>query len=139
MLVSASELGLPDKTKEKSVDRKDKTDKRGKESEGIIILQPEAVVGNPYSEEAGLDDVIFDINVTPNRSDCLSHFGLAREISCLLDRPVKESSLYPKSSFSKTIFMKKELNLKVVEKKICLRYCGRMIKGVSIAPSPPLA
>lgn len=135
MLVSARELGLAEKKKEKLMNGKltDKTD----EKEGIIILRPEAIVGSPYSEEAGLDDVIFDINVTPNRSDCLSHFGLAREISCLLNRPLKESSsVHSEISFSKKVFMKKELGLKVEDKKTCLRYCGRMIKGVSIAPSP---
>lgn len=138
MLVSASELGLSEKSEDKLVNGALTNKKDGKEekSEGIIILSPGAVVGSSYSEEVGLNDVIFDINVTPNRSDCLSHFGLAREISCLLDRPLKESSLYSESSFSEKVFMKKELNLRVEEKNTCLRYCGRMIKGVSIAPSP---
>ncbi|HVK62552.1 MAG TPA: hypothetical protein VM432_13420, partial [Bdellovibrionales bacterium] len=59
------------------------------DSEGIVILPKDAPVGQPFAKYQGLDDVMFELKVTPNRADCLSHFGLAREISCLLGREVK--------------------------------------------------
>src|SRR5690606_36488331 len=59
------------------------------DSEGIIILPAEAPVGKSYAEYAGLDDITFELKVTPNRADCLSHYGLAREIGCLLKKELK--------------------------------------------------
>ena len=125
MLVSSKELGL-----------KEPSDSDEKKEEGIIILPSEAVVGRPYSEEMGLDDVVFDVNITPNRSDCLSHAGLARELACLLNRPLKDP---PSFSFDKnkaTTSVKKNFNLKVHDNLSCPCYCGRLIEGVTIAPSP---
>ena len=104
------------------------------EEEGIWILSPEAEVGKSFSEQEGLDDVIFDITVPPNRSDCLSHKGLAREISCLFSIPfsAKEQSLKMDSSVS----VKKSLSVEVKDKTACPRYCGRLIEEVSIGESP---
>ncbi|WP_347359479.1 YtpR family tRNA-binding protein, partial [Bdellovibrio sp.] len=51
------------------------------ESEGIAILPADAPVGKSYAEYGGYDDVSFELKVTANRADCLSHFGLAREVS----------------------------------------------------------
>src|SRR4051812_26575505 len=93
MLASESELGLK------------------KESEGIMILPADAPVGTPFAEYAGLDDVIFEINVSPNRADCLSHLGLARELSCLLQRPLVTKPLEFKSSAK--VSTKKTVSLEV--------------------------
>ena len=123
MLVSAKELGLI--VDETLSDQK---------TEGIIILSPKAKVGEPYSKEAGLDDVFLDINVTPNRSDSLSHLGLARELSCLLNRPLKNPPAFVRKKTG--VFMKPKLKLQVKAPKACPRYCGRMITGVSIGLSP---
>lgn len=125
MLVSSKELGL-----------EESSNSNEKKEEGIIILPSKAVTGRSYSEEMGFDDVIFDVNVTPNRSDCLSHLGLAREIGCLLNRPLKKP---PSPSFEKskaTTSVKKNFNLKVHDMTFCPRYCGRLIEGVTIASSP---
>ena len=71
MLCSYKELGLPPK------------------GDGIVILPSDAPIGKEYAEYAGLDDVNFELKVTPNRADCLSHYGLAREIACLLKKELK--------------------------------------------------
>src|SRR5208283_1376193 len=51
----------------------------GNNASGILILDPTAEIGTPLAKHLGLDDVAFEIGVTPNRPDCLSHIGVARE------------------------------------------------------------
>ncbi|HMN68884.1 MAG TPA: phenylalanine--tRNA ligase subunit beta, partial [Bdellovibrionales bacterium] len=115
MLASESELGLK------------------KESEGILILPADAPVGKPFAEYFGLDDVVFEINVTPNRADCLSHLGLARELACLLDRPLKTKKADLKTS---SAVSSKSVTLELKDSALCPRYSGRVIQGVKVGASP---
>jgi phenylalanyl-tRNA synthetase beta chain len=115
MLCSESELGLKEK------------------SEGILILPKDAKLGAPYAEFAGLNDIVFEINVTPNRADCLSHLGLAREISCLLDRKIRLPEAKIKAGGKET---KKTIDVKLHEAELCPRYAGRSIFGVKVGASP---
>lgn len=103
------------------------------ESDGIIILDPAAQVGTPYAQYAGLDDVTFELKVTPNRADCLSHYGLAREIGCLLNRPVKPVEVQKSFSSQST---KSKIGLDVQNASACIRYSGRYVSGVKISESP---
>lgn len=115
MLCSYKELGLPG------------------DADGIIILPADAPVGVPYAEYKGLDDVTFELKVTPNRADCLSHFGLAREIACLLGRELKRPTpMFPQSQNS----TKDRIGLEVKDTQACPRYTGRFIAGVKVGPSP---
>lgn len=102
-------------------------------SDGIAILPADAPVGKSYAEFAGYDDVTFELKVTPNRADCLSHYGLAREIGCLLNRPVKKPEMQTKFSAQKT---SDKIKLSVQNSEHCPRYCGRYISGVKIGESP---
>ncbi|MBX7231928.1 MAG: phenylalanine--tRNA ligase subunit beta [Bdellovibrionales bacterium] len=115
MLCSESELGLKET------------------SEGILILPPQVTLGQSFATYAALDDVVFEINVTPNRADCLSHFGLAREVGCLLGRPVQKLS--PKLKLSNRQ-IKDKLSLQVKAPKSCPRYAGRGVFGIKVGPSP---
>lgn len=116
MLASEVELGL------------------AKESPGIMILPSDAPVGKPFAEFYGLDDVILEINVTPNRADCLSHLGLARELSCLLDRPLKDVKIAIQTAGR--VSSKKEIAVEVKAPDLCSRYAGHVVKGVIVGPSP---
>ncbi|MBY0385157.1 phenylalanine--tRNA ligase subunit beta, partial [bacterium] len=79
------------------------------------------------------DDVIIEINVTPNRADCLSHLGLAFEVAALLDRPLK----IKKPEFKMGGFKSTELSkIQLVDAQKCPRYAGRMVRGVKIGESP---
>ena len=109
MLCSVKELGL------------------AKESDGIMIIPPEQGKYQNFADFAGLTDV------TPNRADCLSHFGLAREISCLLGRPLIEKNIQVASVEMST---QEKINLQVLDLVGCPRYTGRYISGVKIGPSP---
>ncbi|MEN0058940.1 MAG: phenylalanine--tRNA ligase subunit beta, partial [Bdellovibrio sp.] len=115
MLCSLKELGL------------------AKESEGIAILPTDAPVGTSYAEYAGYDDITFELKVTPNRADCLSHFGLAREVACLFGKELKTPTVkIPVGSFSTV----SQVALEVKASDLCPRYTGRFIKNVKVGPSP---
>ncbi len=115
MLCSDEELGLPEET------------------EGIRLLPEDAPIGKSFAEYEGFDDVIFELKVTPNRADCLSHYGLAREVACLLKRPLKEiHSRFEVSSNS----TQKEIALEVRASELCARYAGRYFSQVKVGPSP---
>ena len=116
MLCSTKELGLADN----GVD-------------GILILPKDAPVGKPFAEVMGLDDILFDLKVTANRADCLSHFGLAREVACLLGREVKfpiESMIESGGS------TRDQIKLTLNAPDMCPRYAGRGITNVKVGPSP---
>lgn len=103
------------------------------EGEGILILPAEAPIGEPFSKYYGLDDIVFELNVTPNRADCLSHLGLAREVGCLLDRKVKT----PKATVkAQEAFTKKMIKVSLKDSAQCPRYSGRAVRGVKVGPSP---
>ena len=116
MLASCSELGF------------DSTE------EGIWILPKDTELGKSFAELEGLDDIIFEITVPPNRSDCLSHKGLAREISALFSIPFfqKEFSIEKSNDLS----IQRSLLVKVEDKQACPRYCACLIEGVEIKESP---
>lgn len=116
MLCSDDELGL-------STERAD----------GIRILPADAPIGESFAKYIGLDDVTMELKVTPNRADCLSHYGLAREVSCLLNRPLKEIQPQVKEGSFTT---QSKVTVDVVAPNACPRYCGRFIQGVKVAPSP---
>ncbi len=88
---------------------------------------------NVESFGAAGDDLIFEIEVTTNRPDCLSHYGTAREVATLyrqrlkpLEYTLRESSA-PASS---------EASIEILDPELCARYCGRVIQGVEVKPSP---
>ena len=115
MLCSEKELGLKE------------------ESDGILILPASAPVGQSFAKFMGYDDVLFELKVTPNRSDCLSHFGLAREIGAVVGREVK----FPSKPLDETGgSTRAQMKLELRDSELCPRYCGRGVKGVKIGPSP---
>lgn len=77
------------------------------------------------------DDIVFEVNITPNRPDCLSIFGIARELSAYYRIPVK----FPKHEF---VADTEELNfnIDVLDPDLCNRYAGRIVKKVEIGSSP---
>jgi phenylalanyl-tRNA synthetase beta chain len=115
MLCSKKELGLPD----------DGVD-------GIVLLPKDAPVGKSFAQYMGFDDILLDLKVTANRADCLSHFGLAREVACLLGREVK----FPIESMMEQGSTREQTKLSLVASDMCPRYTGRGLRGVKVGPSP---
>ena len=116
MLCSEEELGL------------------GSDSSGIMILPEDAPIGMPLKEYLGVNDVVFELEITPNRPDCLSHIGIARELGAYYNKEVN----YPSTEINGETGEKTEDNIKVeIENSdLSKRYVARIIKNVTVKESP---
>ena len=99
--------------------------------EGILVLPPEAPIGAPLGDYLG--DIIFDLDVTPNRPDCLSVIGIAREIAALTDEPLR---LFPIHYEELEDSIDSFASVDIADSDLCPRYCASLITGIKIAPSP---
>lgn len=100
---------------------------------GIWVLPDNAQVGTPLFEYLQEDDVIFEISITPNRGDCLSHIGIARELAAFYNKELKlpEINLLPSNE---SIHDFAQVFIESTEKNP--RYIAKMIKNVKIQESP---
>jgi phenylalanyl-tRNA synthetase beta chain len=115
MLCSAKELGLSD------------------DSQGLMTLPAEADTGQGLVEALGLDDTVIEIDLTPNRGDCLGIEGVAREVGTLTRTPVTPVEIQTVPDSSKATFA-----VDVEAPAACPRYLGRVIQGVDAAAGTPL-
>ncbi len=101
---------------------------------GIVILDRNKYkLGELFSNSKKDRDIILDINVTPNRPDCLSLLGIAKEIGIFLDKEV----ILPDSMVEETKTQVESLaDVKINDPDACPRYCARVIQDVRIGPSP---
>lgn len=116
MLCSAYEIGI------------------GKESDGIISLETTLPNGsNLESYLSTMRDVVFDIELTPNRGDACSHIGVARDLSAVLDREL----IYPKvSASSKSTHTDPSIEITIDKNASCSRYSGVMLRDIKVVESP---
>jgi phenylalanyl-tRNA synthetase beta chain len=118
MLCSAKEIGLETKLLPKE------------QTEGLYVLPADAPVGADIVEYLGLDDVVLEIGLTPNRSDCLSIRGFAYEIAALLDRPTTfPEDVSPETSGASPVQVR-------IDTPLCQRYEAQAFTGVRTGPSP---
>lgn len=101
---------------------------------GILILREDYALGEKIEDALGLDDVVFDINITPNRPDCMSVIGIAREVSAILKTPIKDIDNY--YEVDKADDINKYLSLEVEDKDLCPRYMATVVKDIVIRESP---
>lgn len=100
---------------------------------GILELDLAFAAGTSYAQAAGIADVVFEINVTPNRPDATGHLGLARELALRLDRPLRNplvGGVAPAESAAPSV------PVAVEPGSGCTRYVGRSIQGLSNGTSP---
>jgi phenylalanyl-tRNA synthetase beta chain len=115
MLCSQKELGL------------------GEDQSGIWILPSGTPVGVPLDEALGIRDYLMEVAITPNRGDCLSVIGVAREVAALSNTSLK----YPSISVNEADVPIETLTSVTLEDfKGCPRYCARVIRGLKTGPSP---
>ncbi|NLK61885.1 MAG: phenylalanine--tRNA ligase subunit beta [Fusobacteria bacterium] len=105
----------------------------GTDGDGIIILNESAEIGLDVKKHLEIDDIIFELEITPNRPDCLSHIGIARELSAYYGKNIK----YPQINI-KEIDEKTEDYITIVNEApdLCKRYVSRVVKNVKIEESP---
>src|SRR5665213_2089469 len=134
MMCSPQELGLPDKV------------------DGLLILPADAPVGKPFGEYLGRSggDVVYDLEVTPNRPDLNSVIGIAREIAAVAGNKLKipDVTVGQASRLSQTEKNKLEsgatpdlrcsdlVAVRIEDAELCPRYTARVVKGVKVGPSP---
>jgi len=99
--------------------------------EGIMVLPPEAPVGVPLGEYLG--DTIFDLDVTPNRPDCLCLMGIAREVAALTGEEVHLTEIdYQEKEQS----IDSLISVDITAPELCPRYCASLVTGITISSSP---
>ena len=112
MLCSARELGLSE------------------DATGLLILSRDIPTGTPLET---IYPPVFDLEITPNRSDLLSHLGLARELAALTGQRLKRASTYQTMIESRAA---KASELALSDRETCPFYSARIIRGVKVGPSP---
>lgn len=105
----------------------------GDDKEGIMVLEPDAKIGQPLAEYFGLDDIIYDVSVTPNRPDCLSHIGIARELALAFGLKLKKPEVKVNESDRK---ISDYASVEIVDVENCPRYSTRVVLNVKVGPSP---
>jgi phenylalanyl-tRNA synthetase beta chain len=88
---------------------------------------------NVESLSAARDGWVLDVEVTTNRPDCLSHYGVAREAATFYRRPLKHLEFPVKESSEPT---SSEIAIEIADPDLCWRYCGRVVRNVQVKPSP---
>ncbi len=115
MLLSGAELGI------------------GDEHDGIIELDPDATPGADVFGALGLDDSVFELSLTPDRGDCLSVAGIAREVGAINRLPVRAPAPEPV-----TPMIEDRLSIALEAPEGCARYAGRVVRGIDPAAKTPL-
>ncbi|MHA6485309.1 phenylalanine--tRNA ligase subunit beta [Paenibacillus sp. strain BS8-2] len=121
MICSAKELGLNEKLLPKE------------QQEGILVLPETTRIGSPITTVLGIDDEVLELDLTPNRSDCLSMLGVAYEVGALTGREVK---LPDNAVLDAAIETKGLVSVSVEAAEQCPHYTARYIKDVKIGASP---
>jgi len=128
MMCSPQELGLPDQV------------------DGLLILPADAPVGKPFAEYLGRTggDVVYDLEVTPNRPDLNSVIGIAREIAAVTGNELKmpevsnvgQASRLSGAGGTPALLCSGLVSVRIENAELCPRYTARVVKGVKIGPSP---
>ena len=103
---------------------------------GLLILDPAAPIGKPLNEVLPDGDTVFDIEVTPNRPDALSHVGMARELAAWLKYDVRFPEIKFKGSLKGTPHPEILHGIRVDASEDCPLYIGIAVTGVKVGPSP---
>ena len=106
----------------------------GKDSDGIMILPEDTPVGVPMKEYLGINDTVFELEITPNRPDCLSHIGIARELGAYYNKEVKYPSFAINSESSEKTA--DNISVEIEDSNLAKRYVARIIKNVTVKESP---
>lgn len=115
MLCSCTELGIEDS------------------SQGILELADDAPLGIDFREYLDLNDIIFTLELTPNRADCLSILGVAREVAALNQLPppkLPHTTILP--------ILDETLEVQLLHPEACPRYCGRVIRNINTQAKTPV-
>jgi len=120
MPCSARELGLPED--------------RPEEEAGILVLAPDAPLGEGIVAHLGLDDAILLLDLTPNRGDCLSMLGVAREVAAITGSRLRPPTVTVPED--RAVAAGSLVRVRIDDTDLCPRYSARLLLGVNVGPSP---
>jgi phenylalanyl-tRNA synthetase beta chain len=123
MMCSAQELGLSE------------------DASGLLILPTDAIVGQSLAQHLGRvsGDVVYDLEITPNRPDLNSVIGIARELSALSGNPLKLPAVperFEPAEAPSIATVAGQVAVRLEDPELCPRYTARMVRGVKVGPSP---
>ncbi|OAS16977.1 phenylalanine--tRNA ligase subunit beta [Paenibacillus oryzisoli] len=126
MICSAKELGLNDKLLPKEI------------QEGILVLPEDTEIGQSILDVLAISDKVMDLDLTPNRSDCLSMLGAAYEIAAILGREVKlpDAEAALQAAGNAGVKAADRISVKITAAEQCTHYAARLIEGVRVGTSP---
>jgi phenylalanyl-tRNA synthetase beta chain len=110
----------------------------GKSHDGILVLDAKIAPGTPVSDVLNIEnDIVFEIGLTPNRADAMSHLGVARDLKAgLLQHEVSIELITPSTSNFRIENRTLKIEIEVEKPALAPRYCGVTISGITVAPSP---
>jgi len=101
----------------------------GVDGDGILVLPDDCTVGTPAADALGATDVVLEVALTPNRADCLSHIGIARDIAALTGKSVTS----PEVSIEEQTPPAEELaSIEIKDPDLCPRYSARILTNVTM-------
>ena len=106
--------------------------KLSEDHSGLMILPEDTPIGQDIRETLNLDDTVFEIKLTPNKADCLSVFGVARETAAITGAPLKPLAIALVSAE-----LDERLPVKIAAPDLCGRFSGRVIRGVNARAKTP--
>ena len=106
----------------------------GGDHSGIMILPEDTPCGMPFAEYVGSSDTVLDCEITPNRPDCLSMIGMARETGAIFDRDFHVELPAIKAETGRAT--DDELSVEIADEGLCDRYVARIVRNVKVGPSP---
>lgn len=115
MICSARELGL------------------GDDQAGILVLDPAAPVGAPLDQVLAAGERVVEIALTPNRGDCASLLGIAREVKAHFGGALRVPPVEPPETGAPAA---DSFRIEIADREGCARYAGRLVRGIRVGPSP---
>lgn len=105
----------------------------GEDSDGIWVLPDNVAPGQPIADYLGLNDITLDIAITPNKGDCLSHYGIARDLGAYYRKEVNKPKIEFKESDASA---SSSIKIEIENPDACPRYAARVVRGIKVGESP---
>ncbi len=108
----------------------------GDDAEGIMVLNDDypaasGMIGRPFADVIGLPDVYYEVGVTPDRPDCLSVYGLARDLAALYRLPLRDADIDVAESGEPST-----VSVTIADAEACPRFAGRQVRNITVGTSP---
>ena len=108
----------------------------GADHNGIMVLAPELEAGSPLAAHLTIEDEVLELEITPNRPDCLGVYGIARELHAATEAPLAEDPTARDAEPSGSDRAADYASIEIADPDVCLRFTGRVFEDVRVGPSP---